>query len=687
MSALVSNPALKSILRGVVVWAPLWIMSTLVFGAIGVVYAYFLKSDTYLSSQALLVRDEANGAVMRLGRFQSQAEMKAAQETILEMAKSHQVVHDALATVGESPSLFSWMDFGWADMGGEFPSKELIEQTAKSAIQVHAPKGTEFGVTEVIYLDVKASSPNQAVQLNKALCDSLEARLQQVRRARANGVIDELSHARESAQKTLMECTNELNEIERQAGADLTDLRGMTDNLSGANTSRVEYDQIKNEIRQAEAAKQSLLSDRELLQRAWEDPNGLKLAPSSILNAHPGLKRISEGLVDLQIAGANILGKFTPSHPSAVASRSAQEAVTSRFHQELKSSLASLNADIELANQKIARLEAQKRTAEERLSKLASGRASYANLAAEVKSRSAMLDACEKSLAEAQAARDASVSTSLLTRLDAPIVSDRPIGPGRTTLAGMCAIAGLLAGLGIVFVITPIDFGPSYGRRALDRATGRRTADSLTDVARTTAVPESNESNAKNKAIITDSNKLQSSTVTFEPETTTSNKPPASEPLSEKSSPDRSNLETSFPSPLEVKSKDDSHAKNDKWPARKNFPSTDTLQPSIAPRRSKMNLNVKMEELVARASAIEKPIASMDHPLAEVQTTGNEAIDQAFREIARLKSAKPENRSEEISVQMKIDELRSVLTSLGHRADTESLDRDGWTRPRPSSKS
>lgn len=684
MSALVSNPALKSILRGVVVWAPLWIITTLVFGAIGVVYAYFLKSDTYLSSQALLVRDEANGAVMRLGRFQSQAEMKAAQETILEMAKSHQVVHDALATVGESPSLFSWMDFSWADMGGEFPSKELIEQTAKSAIQVHAPKGTEFGVTEVIYLDVKADSPKQAVQLNKALCDSLEARLQQVRKARANGVIEELSHARESAQKTLMKCTNELNEIERQAGSDLTDLRGMTDNLSGANTSRVEYDQIKNEIRQVEATKQSLLSDRELLQRAWEDPNGLKLAPSSILNAHPGLKRISEGLVDLQIAGANILGKFTPSHPSAVASRSAQDSVTNRFHQELMSSLASLDADIELANKKIERLEAQKRTAEERLSRLASGRASYANLAAEVKSRSAMLDACEKSLAEAQAARDASVSTSLLTRLDAPIVSDRPIGPGRTTLAGMCAIAGLLAGLGIVFVITPIDFGPSYGRRALDRAAGRRTADSVTDVARTTAVPESNESNAKDEAIITDRNKLQSSTVVFEPGAT-SNKPLPSNPLPEKPSPDKSNFETSFPYQLVGKSRDDSHAESDEWPTRKNLQSTETLQPSIAPRRSKMNLNIELEELVSRATATEKAIASMGHPLAEVQTTGNEAIDQAFREIARLKSAKPENRSEEISVQMKINELRSVLTSLGHRADTETLNREGWTRPRPSS--
>ena len=659
MSALVSNPALKSILRGVVVWAPMWMVSTLVFGLIGVAYAYLLKSDTYLSSQALLVRDEANGAVMRLGRFQSQAEMKAAQETILEMAKSHQVVHDALATLGESPSLFRWMDFSWAGMGGEFPSKELIEQTAKSAIQVHAPKGTEFGVTEVIYLDVKAASPKEAVQLNKALCDSLEARLQQVRKARANGVIEELSHARESAQGTLMKCTNELNEIERQAGSDLTDLRGMTDNPSGANTSRVEYDQIKNEIRQAEAAKQSLLSDRELLQSAAEDPNGLKLAPSAILNAHPGLKRISEGLVDLQIAGANILGKFTPSHPSAVASRSAQDSITDRFHQELKSSLASLNADIELADQKIERLEAQKRTAEERLSKLASGRASYANLAAEVKSRSAILDACEKSLAEAQAARDASVSTSLLTRLDAPIVSDRPIGPGRTTLAGMCAIAGLLIGLGIVFVITPIDFNPSYGRHAVDRVTGRRSADSMADGALGNVATEWQDAKAKDESNITNSNNQPSMPATLAPR-------------------------EAFPSIAE-KPKDDWRAEPEDCPTRKSLKSSEPLQGNIASRRAKMNFEAEMEAVDTLTKSNEAVLPDESLPIADSKSTGNDAVDQAFREIARLKSAKPENRSEEISVQMKIRELRSVLSSLGHRADTETLHREGWTRPRPSS--
>ncbi len=41
---------------------------------------------------------------------------------------------------------------------------------------------------------------------------------------------------------------------------------------------------------------------------------------------------------------------------------------------------------------------------------------------AEVKSKITILESAEKELAEAQAARDSSVSTSLLTRLDAPMV-------------------------------------------------------------------------------------------------------------------------------------------------------------------------------------------------------------------------------------------------------------------------
>jgi hypothetical protein len=533
-------------------------LTTLLFGGLGVGYAFFLKTDTFVASQALLVRDEANGAVMRLGRFQSQAEMKAAQETILEMAKSHQVVREALLAVGKPPTLINW--FGMSDFEGEYPSKDLIEETAKQAILIHAPKGVEFGVTEVIYMDVKASTTEHAVQLNRALCNALEARLQQLRKLRADGVIEELIFARDSARAALTQCTQELNEIERRAGSDLSDLRGMTDAIGSGATSKVELEQIKSEIRQIETARQSLLSDREMLEKASKDPSSFVVAPASFLNAHPGLKRLREGLVDAQIAEANIRGKFTEEHPAAIASRSAQASIMERFHEELKASFASIDSDIALHDRRLERLADQKKGIEFRLSNLANDRAHYANLISEVKSRTAILESAEKELAEAQAARDSSLATSLLTRLDAPIVSDKPIGPGKTTLSGMCAIAGLIFGLGIVFAITPIDFGPTYGRRAVDRITGRRAADS--------GIP---------------ANASESSDKTFVP-----------------------------------------------------------------PQESKQK------------------------------------VDEAFRELAKLKGSQPATPEEEDAVQSKVQELKTMLQSQGHNADTDSLQRGGWTKPRPS---
>ncbi len=57
--------------------------------------------------------------------------------------------------------------------------------------------------------------------------------MQQVRRARADGVVMELIHARDSAKRELNASTVRLREMETNAGSDLTDLRGMTDTIAG----------------------------------------------------------------------------------------------------------------------------------------------------------------------------------------------------------------------------------------------------------------------------------------------------------------------------------------------------------------------------------------------------------------------------------------------------------------------
>ena len=581
MSALIANPAVRSLLRGVLVWAPLWIFTTALFGGLGLGYVVFLKRDTFLASQAMLVRDEATGAVMRLGRFQSQAEMKAAQETILEMSKSQQVVRDALIAVGPPKGLSSWM--GW----GEYPAKELIEEVAKSSISVHAPKGTEFGVTEVIYMDVKAETQDDAMSLSKALTDALESRLQQVRKARADGVLAELTHARNAAKRELENSTHRLHDVESEAGSDLSDLRGMTDTVAGAATSRAEFDQIKNDLRQAEVARQALIADRELLVRATEDPNSFIVAPGAVLNSQPGLKRLREGLVDAQLIGSQLTGRFMESHPSVVASRSTMSSIERRFLAELKASITGVQSDISLVDGRIQRLESQKSIAEVRLAKLADSRSAYANLLSEVKSKVAILEASEKALAEVQAARDSSVSTSLLTRLDSPMVSERPIGPGKTTITLMCAVAGLVFGFGIVFVITPIDSSPVFGRRSIDRSLGRRDAD-LTVAAET-------------------SGGLTSSEI------------PVQVPLTNDASPSSSKTSRDV---------------------------------SEKPRLSR-KLNMQFNATPQPESAV-----------AAVQTESKLSdVDKAFQELARLKARKPESRSGELALQMKVQELNGFLSN------------------------
>lgn len=662
MNSFITNPAVKSILRGILVWAPLWILTTIIFGALGVFYAFFLKTDTYIASQALLVRDEANGAVMRLGRFQSQTEMKAAQETILEMAKSHQVVREALVAVGEPPQIMNWL-FP-ASFSGEYPSKELVEETANQAIQVHAPKGTEFGTTEIIYLDIKSNSTDHARRLNKALCDALESRLQQVRRARADGVILELVSARNSRRQALTEATQQLEETERAAGSDLTDLRGLTETVGGNSSSRAELEQIKNEIRQSETARQALLSDRDMLIKASQDPQGFLVAPGSVLNAHPGLKRMREGLADSQIQGAHILGKFTPDHPSAIASNSAQAAIASQFSNELKAAITTVDADLALADIKLQRLETQKVKAEARLAAIAEGRAAYANLVADVKSKTALLETAERELAGAQAARDASISTSLLTRLDAPIVSDRPTGPGRTTLSGLSAIAGLVFGLGIVFAITPIDMGPTYGRRSRDKVTGRRSAD------------------------LSFPNEF-STPVNYDPRDSFT--PPAeSTRVANKTSEQQVSIDRPVGATnnvMELLAESDSKNPEDLL--------AQIMEKSGAGhRRAKMNMQLEIQPLDTtgeNANGDPKSSQSVDDngPVSTNRGDANRVrittdVDNAFRELARLKSLKSDNHGEEQSIDEKINEIKALLEAMGYPANTEILKKKGYIRPRPS---
>ncbi len=455
--------------------------STVLFGVLGIVYGLFFKQDQWLASQALLVREEANGAPLRLGRFDSDTQMKAAQETILEVARHNQVVGEALKAVGPQPGWFSW----WGSKN--WPSKGTIEATANSKISMRAPRGAEFGATEVIYLDVKQPSPERALTFSVALCDALEVRLQYVRKTRAESIVTELTQARDSAREQLKEVTEELQKFERVAGIELSDLRGMTDMIAGGGNSRIQLDQLKTEIRVVETNHQELLDDLKLLEEAIADPSSFVIAPTNLVTAQPGLKRLREGYAEAQLSASQLSGKFTDVHPLLIAARTTQDSIRSRLVSELNASLGSLNQEIKTSQQKLDRLRAVQTNTEMKLESLAENRAEYANVIAEVKTRATILENVERELAEAEASAKASSSTSLISRMDQPTVSDSPLGPGKATIAGCCAIAGLLFGLGIVFVLSPNESVQSFRRRITD--IGRRREDQAIESEKDIRIP------------------------------------------------------------------------------------------------------------------------------------------------------------------------------------------------------
>ncbi len=467
----ITNTKIVTLAKTYWAWRRLWFVSTMAFMAFGLVYILFLKQDMWTAAQGLMVRDEANGAVMRLGRFQSQTEMKAAQETILEMARNPQVLREALLEIGPEKKLFS---FGTASK--DWPTQTDLADLADEAVGVRAPKGAEFGTTEVIYLDIKQASKDRALALNRAVCKALDNRLKLVRVARADGVIAEIIRASDLASDELRRATEALQLVEREAGADLSDLRGLSEATGNGSTSRQQLDAVKTELRQIENVHSELLTDYNLLRETQDSPERLLSAPASILSAHPGLRKLREGLADAQLATSQLRGRFTGAHPLVYVATTSEREIKSQLHAELSVALATTEKNVANSQARIDNLKLQQTQLEERLTRLARIRADYENLTNEARSRTKILQDIERQLAEAQASRDAALSTSLLTRLDEPVLGERPIGPGRTTILAGMTLAGLFFGLGIVFLLTPLDSeNPNTNR--WNEALGRRLSD------------------------------------------------------------------------------------------------------------------------------------------------------------------------------------------------------------------
>ncbi|MBN1911138.1 MAG: hypothetical protein JW818_15435 [Pirellulales bacterium] len=434
------------ILRLLGVYRRRWLIPAAVITLGAMVFALF-GPVTWQASQALIVRNDAVNSQGEPGQFSHSDQMKAVQETMLEVVRSRGVLEAALVEVGP-PASYTGASAAW-------PSDRDVAEL-REAVELTPPKGAEFGSTEVFYLSVKSHDRHRALDLAGAVCDQLEVRSRELRDARAKSMMDELVKAVALAQTDLEASTGQVAAIEKKVGPDLVELRILNDGMTGDSAMARTNTEIRGELRQAETTQQTNRQLLRLLRDAQNDPKRLMALPNSLLQRQPALSRLKDGLVDAQLRMAELEGRMQDAHPTIQAARESLRKIAEDLHNEIAQAIAGLEVDVRLENNRVSMLEDRLTETADRMEKLAELRAPYANLVAQTRHRAELVEQAERNLAQARAAQAGASAASLISRIDTPDTGTKPIGPGRTMIVLMGLAGGLFTGLGILLLtVTP----------------------------------------------------------------------------------------------------------------------------------------------------------------------------------------------------------------------------------------
>ncbi|HMO13462.1 MAG TPA: hypothetical protein PKD64_02400 [Pirellulaceae bacterium] len=412
----------------------LWLAPVLACTFISLVYA-LLGPRSYVATQAFVVRDDM-AKTNSPGRFDSLDSMKTAQETIVRVTKSINVVRKTLERLGDSTDMKS------------------IE-TLQNAISFNAPDGAEFGKTEILLLRVKDRNRDKSVQIVSILFEELEQELRTLRKNRAASMEQEMKLASEFAKNEWDVIASELSKIEAELGVDLIDLRSMNEAFANQGTLAKQLDQVRSEVRPAAVTSAMLREQLAILERAQHNPNEILATPNELLEAQPALRRLKDGLIDAQLRLAKLSGDYTADHRKTVAAQRAVDDVSKKIRQELDAAVDGLKIQVGIANTRLRNLETNERELVNRLNELANLRVDYGKLVDDYQQRRENYRRTLEQYALAKAAHVSASQVDLIQRSEEAYVGSRASGPGKTSLVAGGILAGLAIGVGLILLFTP----------------------------------------------------------------------------------------------------------------------------------------------------------------------------------------------------------------------------------------
>lgn len=391
----------------------------------------------------LSVREETGLRQDRPGAFASNEAARKAQETLLQLVTSTAVVREALSRTHETPETPSPV----------IPSSHI--EKLQRRIRLAPPKGVDWGLSEVLYFTVKDEDPRRAEALSKNLIVALDERLRVLRRQRAQSLASELEESLRIAEADLNNSLQKIGAMESELGADLAEMRIMTEPSAGESNLRRTLTEVENELRQTRAQLDGQKSLYELLEAALNDPERLIATPSRLLESQPSLRKLKEGIVEAENRTALLLGNLHESHPKVQAAKMVESQARKQLHTELHLAIEGVKVEMQVAQTRLDELLARRQEIEERLARLAEVRAEYGLLSTQVKDRGEIVKRMREQLADVRSSLAAAETSSVLAQVSPPQPALRAEGPGMTTRILLAIVGGAVIALGALLVVTP----------------------------------------------------------------------------------------------------------------------------------------------------------------------------------------------------------------------------------------
>jgi succinoglycan biosynthesis transport protein ExoP len=419
---------------------------TVAFGLCAAIFS-LLQSEVYEATVQIWAQDQSPG-LRGSSNYpnDSAARLKIALTNVREVIYSRQVLETALVTCGLLEPVA-----GELSPAAQKGRDELIGCLSKS-IRLEAPKGTDFGSTQIFFIRLRDRDDAHATQLLTAVLEAFRKRYEQLSAEQAQHLVDETTMQVQKSREQLDSAASAFDRCVQTLEGGLGELSSMGGSGGGESELRRSLTQLNERLVPAQADLKVQQAFLKQLRRARADKDEIVNVPGTVIREYPSLEQSVRDLGSARSQMDAVAARLTPENPEYQSAEVHWQLVEQTFESEVDRAVSAIGREIEAKYEAVQFMQTQKNAYLERIANLTNRYVEFDGLRQELAQRRTIVADAEKRRSDAAHALLTAAQETLFATLDGPRAGPNPVSPKRKANFCIGTLLGLITGVGMAFL-------------------------------------------------------------------------------------------------------------------------------------------------------------------------------------------------------------------------------------------